>query len=66
MVNEVNVETIIYYIIKFVIVFFLLHVKEEMKEKLKDIKLNLDWIERMDLVNGPAPIAPELALKVNI
>jgi len=35
-----------------------------MKEKLTEIKLNLPWIERLDLVNPPAPLAPELALQM--
>ncbi|XP_076756379.1 putative rRNA-processing protein EBP2 homolog [Xylocopa sonorina] len=35
-----------------------------MKEKLKEIKLNLPWIERLDTVNPPAPLAPELALQM--
>ncbi|KAJ9575335.1 hypothetical protein L9F63_025712 [Diploptera punctata] len=36
----------------------------EMKEKLNGIQLNLEWIERLDLVNEPAPIAPEIAIKI--
>jgi hypothetical protein len=32
---------------------------------LSDIKLKLDWIERLDLINDQAPLAPELALKVS-
>lgn len=35
-----------------------------MKQKLDEIKLNLPWIERLDLVNAPAPLAPELALQM--
>ncbi|KAH0951829.1 hypothetical protein HN011_012421 [Eciton burchellii] len=35
-----------------------------MREKLAEIKLNLPWIERLDLVNAPAPLAPELALQM--
>ena len=33
-----------------------------LKKKLSDIKLKLEWVERLDLVNDQAPIAPELAL----
>jgi hypothetical protein len=32
---------------------------------LAEIKLKLDWVERLDLVNDYAPLAPELALKVS-
>lgn len=35
-----------------------------MKKKLEEIKLNLPWIERLDLTNAPAPLAPELALQM--
>lgn len=35
-----------------------------MKEKLDNIKLDLPWIERLDMVNAPAPLAPELALQM--
>lgn len=35
-----------------------------MKEKLNAIKLDLPWIERLDMVNAPAPLAPELALQM--
>ena len=35
-----------------------------MKKKLEEIKLNLPWIERLDLINAPAPLAPELALQM--
>ncbi|CAL7942032.1 unnamed protein product [Xylocopa violacea] len=35
-----------------------------MKKKLEEIKLNLPWIERLDTVNAPAPLAPELALQM--
>ncbi|KAK6623762.1 hypothetical protein RUM43_009615 [Polyplax serrata] len=31
-----------------------------LKFKLKEIKLNLNWIERLDLINTPAPMAPEV------
>ncbi|XP_012288254.1 probable rRNA-processing protein EBP2 homolog [Orussus abietinus] len=35
-----------------------------MKRKLNEIKLNLPWIERLDMVNALAPLAPELALQM--
>ncbi|KZC07862.1 PREDICTED: probable rRNA-processing protein EBP2 homolog [Dufourea novaeangliae] len=35
-----------------------------MKQKLDAIKLNLPWLERLDMVNAPAPLAPELALQM--
>ncbi|XP_029158762.1 probable rRNA-processing protein EBP2 homolog isoform X2 [Nylanderia fulva] len=35
-----------------------------MKQKLSDIKLNLPWVERLDMVNALAPLAPELALEM--
>ncbi|XP_071582561.1 probable rRNA-processing protein EBP2 homolog [Temnothorax nylanderi] len=35
-----------------------------MKQKLDEMKLNLPWIERLDMVNAPAPLAPELALQM--
>ena len=35
-----------------------------MKEKLEAIKLKLPWVERLDLTNAPAPLAPELALQM--
>ncbi|CAK9806512.1 Probable rRNA-processing protein EBP2 homolog [Anthophora plagiata] len=35
-----------------------------MKQKLEAIKLNLPWIERLDMVTTPAPLAPELALEM--
>nr|CAD7462268.1 unnamed protein product [Timema tahoe] len=36
----------------------------ELKRKLTEIKLPLSWIERLDLINGQAPLAPEFAFKV--
>lgn len=36
----------------------------QLKRKSSDIKLKLDWVERLDLVNDQAPLAPELALKL--
>ncbi|KAG5320308.1 EBP2 protein, partial [Acromyrmex heyeri] len=35
-----------------------------MKQKLDEIKLNLPWIERLDVVNALAPLTPELALQM--
>lgn len=35
-----------------------------MKKKVEEIKLNLPWIERLDMVNALAPMAPELALQM--
>ena len=35
-----------------------------MKQKLEEIKLSLPWIERLDMINAPAPLAPELALQM--
>jgi rRNA-processing protein EBP2 len=35
-----------------------------MKEKLDDIILELPWIERLDMTNDLAPVAPELALQM--
>lgn len=35
-----------------------------MKNKLKNFKLDLPWIERLDMVNALAPLAPELALQM--
>ncbi|KAG5345820.1 EBP2 protein, partial [Acromyrmex heyeri] len=35
-----------------------------MKQKVDEIKLNLPWIERLDMVNALAPLAPELALQM--
>ncbi|XP_071443872.1 probable rRNA-processing protein EBP2 homolog [Hetaerina americana] len=35
-----------------------------LKRKLFDFKLDLKWIERLDLDNTPAPLAPELAVQL--
>ncbi|XP_060519749.1 probable rRNA-processing protein EBP2 homolog [Cylas formicarius] len=35
-----------------------------LKQKLKEIKLKLPWLERLDCVNSQAPLAPELAVKI--
>jgi len=37
-----------------------------MKQKLAEMQKNLPWIERLDLVNAPAPLAPELAFKEDL
>lgn len=34
-----------------------------MQQKLQEIKQNLPWIERLDLTNGLAPVAPELSIQ---
>ncbi|XP_014670918.1 PREDICTED: probable rRNA-processing protein EBP2 isoform X2 [Priapulus caudatus] len=34
--------------------------KDGMKAKLTELKIDLKWVERMDSVNDPAPLAPEL------
>ena len=34
-----------------------------MRQKLIEMQTKLNWVERLDLVNGPAPLAPELAYK---
>lgn len=38
--------------------------QNEMKRKLTEIKLDLPWIETLDLVNKQAPLAPELAAQM--
>ncbi|XP_046407724.1 probable rRNA-processing protein EBP2 homolog [Ischnura elegans] len=35
-----------------------------LKRKLAEFKLELPWIERLDLENSPAPLAPELAVEL--
>ncbi|XP_020284905.1 probable rRNA-processing protein EBP2 homolog isoform X2 [Pseudomyrmex gracilis] len=35
-----------------------------MKKKFDAVRLNLPWIERLDMINAPAPLAPELALQM--
>merc|ERR1719411_319771 len=37
-----------------------------MKQKLEELKRNVPWIESLDLVNSPAPLAPELAMKEDL
>ena len=34
-----------------------------MRQKLVEMQTKLNWVERLNLVNGPAPLAPELAYK---
>lgn len=34
-----------------------------LKQKLSELKLDLPWIERLDMINKKAPLAPELAYK---
>jgi len=33
---------------------------EGLKQKLEEMQQKLPWIERLDMVNKPAPLAPEL------
>ncbi|KAK4307233.1 hypothetical protein Pmani_020989 [Petrolisthes manimaculis] len=35
-----------------------------LKNKLIEIKMELPWIERFDLINAPAPMAPELSAEI--
>lgn len=35
-----------------------------LKEKLEDMKLDLPWIERLDVISKLAPLAPELSLQI--
>jgi len=37
-----------------------------MKQKLEELKRNVPWIESLDLINSPAPLAPELAMKEDL
>merc|ERR1712061_762322 len=37
-----------------------------LKQKLAELQRNLPWIETLDLVNKPAPLAPELAMKEDL
>lgn len=37
-----------------------------MRQKLEEMKSALNWIEHLDLVNKPAPLAPELAYKQDL
>ncbi|XP_015114712.1 probable rRNA-processing protein EBP2 homolog [Diachasma alloeum] len=36
----------------------------QLKKKTEEMKLKLAWLERLDIVNPPAPLAPELALQM--
>lgn len=35
-----------------------------LKQKLSELKQNLPWIERLDLINAPAAMAPEMAVEI--
>lgn len=35
-----------------------------MMQKLNEIKPNLPWLEKLDMISAPAPLAPELALQM--
>lgn len=35
-----------------------------LKRKVADFKLNLPWLETLDLINTPAPLAPEMAVQL--
>ena len=37
-----------------------------MLAKLEEIRVRLPWLERLDLVNRPAPMAPELKRDVSV
>jgi len=37
-----------------------------MKQKLAEMQNQFNWIERLDLLNAPAPLAPELAMKEDL
>merc|ERR1711915_89340 len=37
-----------------------------MGQKLAELKKDVPWIETLDLVNSPAPLAPELAMKEDV
>ncbi|XP_046742804.1 probable rRNA-processing protein EBP2 homolog [Diprion similis] len=36
----------------------------DIKRKLNEFKIILPWVERLEIVNAPAPLAPELALQM--
>lgn len=36
-----------------------------LKQKLAELKQDLPWIEKLDMVNKPAPLAPELGKLLN-
>uniref|UniRef100_U5EZT4 Putative rrna-processing protein ebp2 n=1 Tax=Corethrella appendiculata TaxID=1370023 RepID=U5EZT4_9DIPT len=38
--------------------------EEKMKEKLQELMYKAPWIERLDLINDLAPLAPELAIQL--
>ena len=37
--------------------------EQGLRQKLEEFKQNLPWIERLDMCNKPAPLAPELAYR---
>jgi len=37
-----------------------------MKQKIAELQQSVPWIETLDLVNSPAPLAPELAMKEDV
>lgn len=38
---------------------------EGLKQKLDELQQKLPWIERLDMVNKPAPLAPELGKDIH-
>jgi len=42
----------------------LIFLQKGLKRKLEAFKLNANWLERLDVVSGLAPLAPELAEKM--
>lgn len=43
----------------------MMFLQKGLKRKLEDFKLSANWLERLDVVSGLAPLAPELAEKMN-
>lgn len=37
----------------------------QLKSKLEDIRLDLPWVEKLDVVSPLAPLAPELSIQVS-
>lgn len=53
------------YNLQFILNILILFLKQALlKQKTKEMKLTLPWLERLDIVNAPAPLAPELALQM--
>lgn len=48
----------------FLILFICNNLQIKLKQKLESFKLNLPWIERLDIVNNLAPLAPEQELQM--